>query len=149
MDVCIPQQGPAILGNPFSLHKFAGKLCLMLQDWCGCHCWKYYMGWGALCCWKVSWQNFFHNCLAHWLGKFKHVKADDGYNGEAPQKVKYTGSVANLIENLGMQSRVHTMTLERSHNWMGHQHTISPPHFPFNTGESTSHKIMTISHYFD
>jgi hypothetical protein len=44
--------------------------------------------------------------LAHWLDKHERVEADDGYIGEAPQKVKCPGCAANPTENQGMQNRV-------------------------------------------
>ena len=48
----------------------------------------------------------FRSCLAHWLDPSERVEADDGYIGEAPQRVKCPGSAANPTANQAMQSRV-------------------------------------------
>ena len=50
--------------------------------------------------------NIFCDGLVHHLGQNERVKANDGYSGEAPGKVKCLASVVNPIENEGMQSRV-------------------------------------------
>ena len=89
-DVRIPHQGPAIPGNPFSLFKFKEK----------CGLW-YEIGVDILAG-NIVWVNglyaagypdikIFYSGLAHWLDEFKRVEADDGYIGEAPQKVKCPG----------------------------------------------------------
>ena len=45
--------------------------------------------------------------LAHWLDEFERVmEADDGYIGEAPQKVKCPGCASNPTKNQSMQNRV-------------------------------------------
>ena len=62
----------------------------------------------------------FCSCLAHWLDPSERVEADDGYIGEAPQRVKCPGSAANPTENQAMQSRVrsrHETLNGRLKNW--------------------------------
>jgi hypothetical protein len=62
----------------------------------------------------------FRSCLAHWLDPSERVEADDGYIGEAPQRVKCPGSAANPTENQAMQSRVrsrHETLNGRLKNW--------------------------------
>jgi hypothetical protein len=105
-DVRIPQQGPAISGNPFSLFKFKGK--------CGL---RYKIGVDILAG-NILWVNGpyaagkytdiknFHHRLAHWLDEHKRVEADNGYIGEAPQKVKCPGCKSNLTKNQAMQNWV-------------------------------------------
>ena len=44
--------------------------------------------------------------LAHWLDEFKRVETDNGYIGEAPQKVKCPGCASNPTKNKVMQNRV-------------------------------------------
>ncbi len=87
----IPQQGPAIPGNPFSLFKFKGK--------CGL---RYEIGVDILAG-NILWFNrpyaagkypdikIFCSGLAHFLDKYERVEADNGYIGKAPQKVKCLG----------------------------------------------------------
>jgi hypothetical protein len=105
-DVRIPQQGPAIPGNQFSSHKN--------KDKCGL---RYKIGVDILAG-NIVWVNgpfaagkytdikFFCLGLAHWLEEFERVEADDGYIGEAPQKVKCPGCVSNPDENQEMQNSV-------------------------------------------
>ena len=62
----------------------------------------------------------FCSFLAHWLDPSERVEADDGYIGEAPQRVKCPGSAANPTENQAMQSRVrsrHETLNGRLKNW--------------------------------
>ena len=62
----------------------------------------------------------FRSCLARWLDPSERVEADDGYIGEAPQRVKCPGSAANPTENQAMQSRVrsrHETLNGRLKNW--------------------------------
>jgi hypothetical protein len=78
-DVHIPQQGPAIPGNPFSLFKFKGK----------CGVW-YEIGVDILAG-NIVWINrpyaagkypdITNFCigLARWLDELKRVEAGDGY----------------------------------------------------------------------
>ena len=64
--------------------------------------------------------NIFRLALAHWLDPFERVEADDGYIGEAPQKIKCPGCAANPTENLAMQNRVrsrHETLNGRLKNW--------------------------------
>ena len=120
IDVRIPQQGPAIKGNPFSSFKFAGK--------CGL---RYEIGLDILAG-NIVWVNgpfaagkypdieIFRNGLAHWLDEFERVEADDGYIGEAPQKVNCPGCPSNPIEKEPMQKRVqgrHESLNGRFKNW--------------------------------
>ena len=58
--------------------------------------------------------------LAHWLEEFERVEADDGYIGEAPQKVKCPGCMSNPDENQEMQNSVrarHESLNGRLKNW--------------------------------
>ncbi len=62
----------------------------------------------------------FRRGLAHWLDEHKRVEADNGYIGEAPQKVKCPGCMSNLTENQAMQNRVqssHESLNGRLENW--------------------------------
>ena len=105
-DVRISQQGPAIPGNPFSSFKFKGK--------CGL---RYEIGVDILAG-NIVWVNgpyaagkypdikIFRSGLAHWLDEFKRVEADNGYIGEAPQKVKCLGCASNPTKNQAMQNGV-------------------------------------------
>ncbi len=119
-DVRIPQQGPAIPGNPFSLFKFKGR----------CRLW-YKIG-GGILAGNILWVNepyaagkyfdinFFCSGLAHWLDEYKRVEVDDGYIGEAPQKVECPGCTSNPTENQAMQTRVqsrHESLNRRLKNW--------------------------------
>ncbi len=64
--------------------------------------------------------NFFCNGLAHWLDEHEQVEADNGYIGEAPQKVKFPGCTSNPTENQEMQNRVqsrHKSLNRRLKNW--------------------------------
>ena len=121
-DVRIPQQGPAIPGNPFSLFKFKGK--------CGL---RYKIGVDILAG-NIVWVNgpyaagkytdikMFCRGLAHWLDEHKRVEADHGYIGEAPQKVKKCPRcMSNPTKNQVMQNRVrsrHESLNEWLKNWV-------------------------------
>jgi hypothetical protein len=119
-DVHIPQQGPAIPGDPFSLFKFKGK--------CGL---RYEIGVDILAG-NIVWINGpyaagkypdikkFCNGLAHWLDEHERVEADDGYIGKALQKVKCPGCTSNPTKNQEMQNRVrsrHESLNGRLKNW--------------------------------
>ncbi len=54
------------------------------------------------------WPNIkiFRNGLKSCLEESKRVEADDGYIGEAPERVKCPGSFVNPQENEKMQSRI-------------------------------------------
>ena len=43
--------------------------------------------------------------LAHWLDEFERAEAENGFIGEAPQKVKCPGCASNPTENQAMQNR--------------------------------------------
>jgi hypothetical protein len=119
-DVRIPQQGPAIPGNPFSLFKFEGK--------CGL---RYKIGVDILAgnivrvdelyaAGKYPDIGNFHSGLVHWLDENERVEVDDGYIGEAPQKVKCPECASNSTENQAMQNRVrsrHESLNGRLKNW--------------------------------
>ncbi len=102
----ILQQGPAIPGNPFSLFKFKGKYGL-----------RYEIGVDILAG-NIVWINrpyaagkypdieIFCIGLALFLNKFERVEADNGYIGEAPQKVKCPGCASNLTKNQAIQNSV-------------------------------------------
>ena len=47
----------------------------------------------------------FRGCLSQWLDIGERVEADDGYVGDAPDKIKCPMSVANPAENEDMQNR--------------------------------------------
>jgi hypothetical protein len=54
------------------------------------------------------------------LDEFERVEVDDGYIGEAPQKVKCHGCASNPTENQEMQNRVrsrHESLNGRLENW--------------------------------
>ena len=55
---------------------------------------------------KYTDVTIFHTSLIHWLDPYERVEADNGYIGEAPQRVKCPSSVANPMENLAMQNCV-------------------------------------------
>jgi hypothetical protein len=62
----------------------------------------------------------FRSGLAHFLDEYERVEADDGYIGEAPQKVKCPGCASNPTENQEMQNRVrsrHESLNGRLKNW--------------------------------
>ncbi len=50
--------------------------------------------------------NNFRRGLAHYLDEHKRVEADNGYIGEAPQKVKCSGCASNPTKNQVMQNWV-------------------------------------------
>ena len=104
--MCIPQQGPAIPGNPFSLFKFKGKCALQYEI--GVDILAGNIVWvnGPYTAGKCPDIKIFCSGLAHWLDEFKRVAAGDGYIGEAPQKVKCPGCASNPIKNQAMQNRV-------------------------------------------
>jgi hypothetical protein len=119
-DVLIPQQGPAIPGNPFSSFKFKGK--------CGLRC---KIGVDILAG-NIMWVNgpyaagkytdikLFCTGLAHWLDEHKRVELDNRYTGEVPQKVKCPGCMSNPTNNQAMQNRVwsrHKSLNRRLKNW--------------------------------
>ncbi len=116
----IPQQGPAIPGNPFSSYKFKGKCGL--RNEIGVDILAGNIMWfnGPYAAGKYPDIEIFRMGLAHWLDVFERVEADDGYIGEAPQKVKCPGCVSNPTENQEMQNRVqsrHKMINGRLKNW--------------------------------
>ncbi len=102
----IPQQGPAISGNQFSLHKFKGKCGLRCEI--GVDILAGNIVWvnGPFAAGKYTDIEIFRLGLAHWLEEFKRVEADDGYIGEAPHKVKCPGCMSNPDENQEMQKSV-------------------------------------------
>lgn len=120
IDVRIPQQGHAIAGNPFSSHKFAGKCALRYEI--GVDILAGNVVWieGPYAAGKYTDLTIFRTSLIHWLDPYERVEADDGYIGEAPQRVKCPSSAANPTENLAMQNRVrsrHETLNGRLKNW--------------------------------
>jgi hypothetical protein len=105
-DVLIPQQGPAIPGNPFSLFKFKGKCRLRYEI--GVDILAGNIVWvnGPYAAGKYTDIKIFCRGLAHWLDEHERVEADNGYIGEAPQKVKFPGCASNPTENQAMQNQV-------------------------------------------
>ena len=104
-DFRILQQGPAVKGNAFGSHKYAGKSAL-----------RYELGIDILAGNLVwvggpypagAWPDIkiFKNELAHLLEPGERVEADNGYVGH-PDKIKCPNNDCNPIENLGMQARV-------------------------------------------
>jgi hypothetical protein len=119
-DVRIPQQGPAIPGNPFSSFKFKGKCGLRYEI--GVDILAENIVWvnGPYAAGKYTDIEFFRRGLAHWLDEHKRVEADNGYIGEVPQKVKCPGCASNPTENQVMQNRVrsrHESLNGRLKNW--------------------------------
>ena len=119
-DVRIPQQGPAIPGNPFSSFKFKGKCGLRYEI--GVDILAGNIVWvnGPFAAGKYPDVEIFRLGLMHWLDEFERVEADDGYIGEAPQKVKCPGCASNPTENKEMQNRVrsrHESLNGRLKNW--------------------------------
>jgi hypothetical protein len=105
-DVRIPQQGPAIPGNPFSLFMCKGKCGLRYEIKVD------------IIAGNIVWVNEpyaagkypdiknFCSGLAHWLDEYKMVEVVDGYIGEVLQKVKCPRCASNPTENQAMQNRV-------------------------------------------
>ena len=116
----IPQQGPAIPGNPFSSFKFKGKCGLRYEI--GVDILARNIVWinGPYAAGKYPDIEIFRIGLAHFLDEFERVEADDGYIGKAPQKVKCPGCASNPTENQAMQNRVrsrHESLNGRLKNW--------------------------------
>lgn len=99
-DVRIPQQGHAIAGNPFSSHKFAGKCALRYEIGVDILAGNVVWVEGPYAAGKYTDLTIFRTSLIHWLDPYERVEADDGYIGEAPQRVKCPSSAANPTENL-------------------------------------------------
>ncbi len=119
-DVRIPQQGPAIPGNPFSLFKLKGKCGLRYKIGVGILAGNIMWVNGPYAAGKYTDINFFCHGLAHRLDEHKRVEVDNGCIGEAPQKVKCPGCVSNLTKNQAMQNRVrsrHKSLNRRLKNW--------------------------------
>jgi hypothetical protein len=97
-DCRIPQQGPAVKGNPFSSHKFNGKCALRYE--LGVDIVEGNLVWieGPYPAGKYSDITIFRNSLRHFLDPFERVEADDGYIGEAPYHVKCPKCAANPEE---------------------------------------------------
>jgi hypothetical protein len=119
-DVHIPQQGPAIPGNPFSSFKFKGKGGLRYEI--GVDIFAGNIMWvnGPYAAGKYTDIKIFHRGLAHWLDEHERVEADNGYIGEALQKVKCPGCALNPTENQAMQNPVqsrHESLNRRLKNW--------------------------------
>ncbi len=104
-DFWITQQGPAVRGNTFGSHKYAGKsvLCyeLGLDILAGNLVWvggPYPDG---------AWPDIkiFNNELSHLLEPGERVEADNGYVGHT-DKIKCPNNDCNPEENLAMQARV-------------------------------------------
>ncbi len=106
IDVRIPQQGPAIPGNPFTSFKFKRKCGLQYKI--GVDILAGNIVWvnGPYAAGKYTDIKFFCHGLAHWLDEHERVEADNGYIGEAPQKVKCLGCMLNPTKNQAMQNWV-------------------------------------------
>ena len=120
IDCRIPQQGPAIPGNPFSSFKFKGKCGLRYEI--GVDILAGNIVWieGPHAAGKYPDVEIFRRGLAHWLDKFERVEADEGYIGEAPLKVKCPGCPSNPTEHQSLQKRVqgrHESMNGRLKNW--------------------------------
>ena len=102
----IPQQGPAIPGNPFSSFKFKGKCGLRYKIGVDILAGNIILANGPFAAGKFSDVKIFCLGLMHWLDEFERVEADDGYIREAPQKVKCSGCTSNLTKNKAMQNHV-------------------------------------------
>ena len=105
-DFRIPQQGPAVKGNPFSSHKFKGKCALRYE--LGVDIVEGNLVWieGPCPAGKCSDIVIFRQTLIHHLDPFERVVADDGYIGEAPVRVKAPGLRLDSSEDRAMQSVV-------------------------------------------
>jgi hypothetical protein len=119
-DVRIPQQGPAIPGNPFSSFKFKGKCGLQYKIGedilAGNSMWVN----GPYAAGKYTDINFFRHGLAHWLDEHERVEADNRYIREVPQKVKCPGCTLNPTENQAIQNWVqsrHESLKGKLKNW--------------------------------
>ncbi|MFM8622189.1 MAG: hypothetical protein ACKOB3_02260 [Holophagaceae bacterium] len=104
-DFRIEQQGPALRGNPFGSHKYAGHSAL-----------RYELGIDILAGNLVwvggpypagNWPDIkiFLNELAHLLEPGERVEANNGYVGH-PDKIKCPNNDCNRTENFAMQARV-------------------------------------------
>ena len=104
-DFRIEQQGPAVRGNAFGSHKYAGKSAL-----------RYELGLDILAGNLVwvggpypagAWPDIkiFKNELSHLLEPGERVEADNGYVGHA-DKIKCPNNDCNPEGNLAMQARV-------------------------------------------
>lgn len=100
-DLRIPQHG-----RKFASHKFKGKSAL-----------RYELALDIISG-DLVWVNgpfpagawpdieIFRDCLSQWLDLGERIEADDGYIGDAPDKVKCPKSITNPEENEVMQKRV-------------------------------------------
>ena len=104
-DFRVEQQGPAVRGNPFGSHKYAGQSAL-----------RYELGIDILAGNLVwvggpypagAWPDIkiFFNELAHLLEPGERVEADNGYVGH-PEKIKCPLNDCNPAEKEAMQARV-------------------------------------------
>jgi hypothetical protein len=120
IDCRIPQQGPAIPGNPFSSFKFKGKCGLRYEI--GVDILAGNIVWieGPYAAGKYPDVEIFRRGLAQWLDEFERVEADEGYIGEAPLKVKCPGCPSNPTDHQSLQKRVqgrHESVNGRFKNW--------------------------------
>jgi hypothetical protein len=120
IDCRIPQQGPAIPGNPFSSFKFKGKCGLRYEI--GVDILAGNIVWieGPYAAGKYPDVEIFRRGLAQWLDEFERVEADEGYIGEAPLKVKCPGCPSNPTNHQSLQKRVqgrHESLNGRFKNW--------------------------------
>jgi len=93
-------------GNPFSSHKFKGKCALRYE--LGIDIAEGNLVWveGPYPAGEYSDITIFRHALIHHLDPFERVVADDGYVGEAPQKVKCPATGLDSPEDCAEQSRV-------------------------------------------
>jgi len=119
IDCRIPQQGPAIPGNPFSSFKFKGKFALRYEI--GVDILAGNIVWieGPYAAGKYPDVEIFRRGLAQWLDEFERVEVDEGYIGEA-LKVKCPGCPSNPTNHQSFQKRVqgrHESLNGRFKNW--------------------------------
>ena len=105
MDFRVEQQGPAVRGNPFGSHKYAGQSALCYE--LGIDILAGNLVWVGGPYPAGAWPDIkiFMNELAHLLEPGERVEADNGYVGH-PEKIKCPNNDCNPVENLEMQARL-------------------------------------------
>ena len=102
IDCQIPEKGPE-----FSSHKFAMNSALCYKVTLNIHtcdiCWIN----GVFPAGKYGDLEIFWSALMSYLKDFEWVEADDGYIGEAPEKVRYPMCITVPNERKRMMSIVH------------------------------------------
>ena len=104
-DFRVEQQGPAVRGNPFGSHKYAGHSALRYEV--GIDILAGNLVWVGGPYPAGAWPDIkiFYNELAHLLEPGERVEADNGYVGH-PDKIKCPNNDCNPVEKLAMQARV-------------------------------------------